>query len=227
LHRKERLEQELCPGWDGSAHWEISENFYFRKSLGRTNHRTGLCKKCQKARNKENRHRLKKEAINYKGGKCRRCGYKKYFGALDFHHLDPGKKIWKLSQLLKTFRYFDDKIKEELDKCDLLCRRCHFLVNEKPENKLTNAGKKYRKMKKYCVEYKGGSCIVCSFDEFQSGLSFHHPDPSKKEFTFSKIGVGSIEKVKHEIDKCILICECCHCELHAGLISIDMLTQHE
>lgn len=28
-------------------------------------------------------------AIAYKGGKCQICGYDRYVGALEFHHLDP------------------------------------------------------------------------------------------------------------------------------------------
>ena len=27
--------------------------------------------------------------VDYKGGKCERCGYDKNISALEFHHLDP------------------------------------------------------------------------------------------------------------------------------------------
>jgi hypothetical protein len=33
------------------------------------------------------RKKLRDQAIEYKGGKCMICGYKRYSGALDFHHL--------------------------------------------------------------------------------------------------------------------------------------------
>ncbi len=61
-------------------------------------------------------------AVDYKGGKCSKCGYDKCVGALEFHHLDPSEKeahwqkmrLWSKSRLLK-----------ELDKCILLCANCH------------------------------------------------------------------------------------------------------
>ena len=35
---------------------------------------------------------LKLKAIEYKGGKCIKCGYDKCYSALAFHHRDPNKK---------------------------------------------------------------------------------------------------------------------------------------
>lgn len=39
---------------------------------------------------------FKIKAIEYKGGKCVVCGYDKYIGALDFHHLDPNMKDYTI-----------------------------------------------------------------------------------------------------------------------------------
>ena len=39
------------------------------------------------------RRAVKALAIEYKGGKCQLCGYNKYQGALDLHHIDPKKRI--------------------------------------------------------------------------------------------------------------------------------------
>ena len=61
--------------------------------------------------------------VEYKGGNCVRCGYDKYMGALEFHHLDPTKKDYTLAHLKVT--NFHDKIKNELDKCILVCANCH------------------------------------------------------------------------------------------------------
>ena len=60
------------------------------------------------------------------GGKCSICGYNKYYGALEFHHLDPnikenGKQA--ITNIKKEFLY------EELDKCVLLCSNCHREVH--------------------------------------------------------------------------------------------------
>lgn len=64
----------------------------------------------------------KKKAIDYKGGRCARCGYDRYYGALHFHHVDP--KIKDVSWNKLRLRSWD-KITEELDKCEILCANCH------------------------------------------------------------------------------------------------------
>jgi hypothetical protein len=62
-------------------------------------------------------------AIEYKGGRCQICGYSKYQGAFDFHHIEPNKKDFGLGFKGKTRAW--EKIKNELDKCILLCATCH------------------------------------------------------------------------------------------------------
>lgn len=64
----------------------------------------------------------KLRAIEYKGGKCQRCGYDKCAGAFDFHHRDSSQKEFTWTKLRKR-RWVD--ILKELDKCDLLCSTCH------------------------------------------------------------------------------------------------------
>jgi predicted HNH restriction endonuclease len=66
--------------------------------------------------------------VEYKGGSCVKCGYKKCIGALEFHHIDPSKKDFTLSHLKSS--KFDDKIKNELDKCILVCANCHREIHE-------------------------------------------------------------------------------------------------
>ncbi len=62
-------------------------------------------------------------AIEYKGGKCRVCGYDRYAGALDFHHLDEKTKKFDLSTKGLTRSWV--KTKAEIDKCILVCANCH------------------------------------------------------------------------------------------------------
>ncbi len=62
-------------------------------------------------------------AIEYKGGRCQICGYSKYQGALDLHHIDPSDKDFALGQ--KGYTRSWEKIQAELDKCILLCATCH------------------------------------------------------------------------------------------------------
>ena len=63
------------------------------------------------------------QCIEYKGGKCENCGYNKYEGALEFHHIDVSKKDFSISRAKLTS--FSDDVKLELDKCRLLCANCH------------------------------------------------------------------------------------------------------
>ena len=72
----------------------------------------------------------------------------------------------------------------------------------------------WRKRKKIeLVEYKGGSCEICGYNKCIQSLSFHHIDKKTKEFTISGKS-WSFERLKKEVDKCILICHNCHGEIH-------------
>lgn len=82
-------------------------------------------------RNKNRRDwtsKQKRKAIEYKGGKCYVCGYDKCQAALEFHHLDPSKKEGYNGGAINTQRVFEKNIKE-LDKCILICVRCHREVH--------------------------------------------------------------------------------------------------
>lgn len=67
------------------------------------------------------RKTIRQKAIEYKGGKCQQCGYNKCKEALEFHHLS--NKSFGISQ--KGYTRSWQKVKEELDKCVLLCANCH------------------------------------------------------------------------------------------------------
>ena len=81
------------------------------------------CKPCTNAQRLVRHQEFKKKCVEYKGGECEICGYSKYIGALEFHHKDRTKKDLQISKV--RGKTFNDKIKEELDKCQLLCANCH------------------------------------------------------------------------------------------------------
>ena len=64
------------------------------------------------------------------------------------------------------------------------------------------------------IKVLGGKCCLCGFDDFQEALEFHHVNPAEKEFTISAGYNMSWQKIKHELDKCVLLCANCHRELH-------------
>jgi hypothetical protein len=66
-------------------------------------------------------------AIEYKGGCCEICGYDRCIDALEFHHSNFSGKEFSISA--KGYTRSWAKIKEELDKCSLLCANCHREVH--------------------------------------------------------------------------------------------------
>ncbi len=81
------------------------------------------------------------------------------------------------------------------------------------------------KVRQMAVEYKGGSCEVCGYNRCIEALEFHHLDPMKKDFGISAKGYSrSWEKVKAEIEKCVLLCANCHREFHAGKLQLSQAT---
>lgn len=87
---------------------------------------TPYCKSCTNKQSMVRQQKLKAQAVEYKGGKCYRCGYSKYIGALEFHHLDATQKDFAISQSKQTSF---EQIKNELDKCILVCANCHREVH--------------------------------------------------------------------------------------------------
>jgi hypothetical protein len=66
----------------------------------------------------------KLELIDRLGGKCNSCGYSKNIAALQFHHLDPEVKSFKLGHRMLSNRSWEAILKE-VEKCILLCANCH------------------------------------------------------------------------------------------------------
>ena len=99
-----------------------SDNFYMKKS-GAFHY---WCKQCNCKITHDKQRKIKTDALAYKGGHCCICGYNKYFGALDFHHLDPSKKEFSIGDL-RAYKW--EKLKPELDKCICVCRNCHAEIH--------------------------------------------------------------------------------------------------
>jgi uncharacterized C2H2 Zn-finger protein len=108
---------KLCPTCDQYLEYS-TKNFYIT-GAGKYHH---YCKPCGKTRTVERQRDLKRQCIDYKGGKCSVCGYNKYNGSLTFHHLDPSKKEFGIAE---GRCYNFEKLKLELEKCILVCRNCH------------------------------------------------------------------------------------------------------
>ena len=104
------------------------------------------------------------------------------------------------------------------------CKKCHR----------AEVKNKRWEIKKKAVEYKGGECEICGYDQCLDNLVFHHVDPNSKsdklrmkrsKHVYSVTGFSrKWEKVKAEIDKCVMVCRNCHGEIEAGLVSVQGLS---
>ena len=83
--------------------------------------------------------------------------------------------------------------------------------------------KRRRKIKQMAIEYLGGQCQICGYSKCLSAMDFHHRDPKEKDFGIGEKGyTRSWEKVKLELDKCLLLCKNCHSEEHERLLSVPV-----
>jgi hypothetical protein len=83
------------------------------------------CKRCRSERVTNRRRVLKATLVKEAGGRCALCGYDKYVGALEFHHIDPSLKRQPVSNG-RTIAL--DALRAEAQKCLLLCSNCHAEV---------------------------------------------------------------------------------------------------
>ena len=77
--------------------------------------------------------------------------------------------------------------------------------------------KRRKKVRLMAIQYKGGRCSRCGYDTCVEALEFHHLDSAQKDFGISAKGyTRSWERVRAELEKCILVCANCHREIHTS-----------
>lgn len=92
---------------------------------------------------------------------------------------------------------------------------------DRREELILAVAKRRRKIKSMAIEYKRGKCKICAYSKCQGALDLHHLNPKEKEFGIGEKGyTRSWEKVKLELDKCILVCANCHREVEAGITQL-------
>jgi transposase len=91
------------------------------------------------------------------------------------------------------------------------CRRCRSEA----------VSRRRRRVKLALISEAGGACQLCGYDRYQGALEFHHRDPSQKSFGFSAGGVTrTIDMLRNEAKKCVLLCSNCHAEVEAGVATL-------
>jgi hypothetical protein len=71
------------------------------------------------------------------------------------------------------------------------------------------------------VEEGGGCCVICGYDRSLSALHFHHLDPTTKRMELSR-SVMSLDALREEARKCVLLCSNCHAEVEAGALEVPL-----
>lgn len=61
-------------------------------------------------------------------------------------------------------------------------------------------------------------CQQCGYDSCKRAIDCHHLDTEEKDLEPSKMRSSfvSLERMRKEFEKCVLLCSNCHREVHAG-----------
>jgi len=95
--------------------------YIYKRGKGMTTRRCASCLVSTR------RDVIKRRSVDYKGGCCVLCGYSRCMSSLVFHHLNPSEKKFGIGS---NYNKSWVSIKEELDKCVLLCHNCHSEYHE-------------------------------------------------------------------------------------------------
>lgn len=133
--------------------------------------------------------------------------------------VDTGKSVRELAShfnlSFSTIQFWLRKfgIKTSWAKKD---KRPREIVEGERYSRLYQSVKKRREANRLkAIAYLGGCCSRCKYDKFYGALEFHHKDPTQKDPGIElRAGTYSWERVKAELDRCILVCANCHREIH-------------
>jgi len=82
-----------------------------------------------------------------------------------------------------------------------------------PEKTREYSKRRHKEKSQYIREYKLlKGCLICGYNKCADALCFHHN--GNKEFCIRDAGRVSLERLKKEMEKCIVLCRNCHAELH-------------
>lgn len=89
------------------------------------------------------------------------------------------------------------------------CRKCRAEA----------VSRRRRKMKEILVAEAGGACRRCGYSQTMRALHFHHLDPAEKRLELNARGVAlSLDTLRAEARKCVLLCSNCHAEVEEGAL---------
>lgn len=133
-------------------------------------------------------------------------------------------KICPICEIEKEDSEFSKKrngLQWKCKSCQREYSRQHY-KNNKPDYKEKHKIR-VAETKAWFVEYKSTLfCIICG-ENFPNCLDFHHIDEDTKEHDIALLvsQKHSVNKIKREIEKCVVLCSNCHRKVHAGFISLE------
>jgi hypothetical protein len=104
-----------------------------------------------------------------------------------------------------------------------ICKECKreydkewYKTNTRRRDNLNKRAKeRIARNKKFIREYKLSiGCQKCGYKKTYHALEFHHKDGDDKKYNVSLMKTLSIETIKKEIEKCMVVCANCHREIH-------------
>jgi predicted HNH restriction endonuclease len=127
---------------------------------------------------------------------------------LNLYEIIQTKKICPSCNIEKSIDEFYRRRNDT--NCSTYCKNCTTIETTKRQ----------RTVKQKAVNYLGGKCSICNYDKYTGALEFHHINPAEKDFNIAELKLSSFERIKPELDKCLLVCSNCHREIHGKIIEI-------
>lgn len=160
---------------------------------------------------------LRKWVNEYKeSAGCQSCGIDDP-ACLDLHHVEEEQKVKAIGKMI-TAGFGKDALRQEIDKCEVLCANCHKLHhwNGPPTAPEYSDESNRFQVRRWIHRYKleSGGCSRCS--EWRPAcLEFHHFSEDKHasigKLVSDRRPLGDI---RSEVEKCVLLCANCHRKEH-------------
>jgi hypothetical protein len=97
------------------------------------------------------------------------------------------------------------------------CRRC----------RVEAVMRRRARVRSMLIAEAGGACVICGFDGHAAALQFHHVDSGQKSFTIRNGDTRSLERMRQEASKCVLLCANCHAQVEAGAADLPVRSDGE
>jgi hypothetical protein len=162
-----------------------------------------IVKRMDKEKLKKNKLRNKTYVNKIKDVPCKDCNKKYDFFCMEFDHC-KGKKQYNISDLANMNYSSLTKIKNEIEKCEVVCVACHRLRSFKNVKKYQN------KFVKKIDELKTKPCTDCKKRFFPIQMYFDHITDKKIAISVLIRKKTTWQEIESELAKCELVCCLCH-----------------